>query len=145
MDNYAPWFEDFAGRLAQHDAGVDALAHDLASRTTWSIYAAGSGDFPDPPRGITDPPDVLCEREPGERAMWLELEFPETLVRRDTVARLRTLSQLPMVDVRLVLVTHGHRHERDIPEARRLLMRARLTMPVIALAPAQGLISGADW
>ena len=63
----------------------------------------------------------------------------------DTVARLRGLSERPLIDVRLVLVTHGRRHERDIPEARRLLMRAGLSLDVIALSPDEGLISGADW
>lgn len=145
LDNFAPWFEDFERRLAQHDAGVETLAHDLASRTEWAVHASSSDDFPDPPPTIAGAPDVLCERGPEQRALWLEVELPETLVRRDTVARLRALSRLPLVDVRLVLVTHGRRHERDIPEARRMLMRAGLTLTVIALAPDEGLISGADW
>ncbi len=145
LDNFAPWFEDFERRLAQHDAGVDALAKDLGSRTGWAVYAAATEAFPDPPPTLNGAPDVLCDRGPGEGALWLEVELPETLVRRDTVARLRGLSERPLIDVRLVLVTHGRRHERDIPEARRLLMRAGLSLDVIALSPDEGLISGADW
>lgn len=145
LDDYAPWLEDFERRLAQHDAGVEVLARDVAARTPWTVHTAVGDDFPDPPTTLHGAPDVLCIREPGEPALWLEVELPETLVRRETVARLRALAGHRRVDVRVVLVTHGRRHGRDIPEARRLLMRAGIGLEVIALSPDEGLISGADW
>ena len=45
----------------QHDAGVDALARDLASRTPWTVRAAGSRRFRRPPVTAGRPPDVFCE------------------------------------------------------------------------------------
>jgi hypothetical protein len=45
VDTYDAWLADFRSRLAQHDAGVAALARDLASRTPWTVLAKDDPDF----------------------------------------------------------------------------------------------------
>ena len=65
------------------------------------------------------PPDVLCERG-TTRPLCFEVELPETLVRRSTVARLRALSATGL-EPRVVLVAAPDQHERSIGAARRML------------------------
>jgi hypothetical protein len=144
LDSYAAWLADFRRRLAQHDAGVDALAHDLASRTSWTVRATGSREFRRPPLRAGGPSDVFCEVEPGS-AICFEVELPETLVRRPTLARLRALSQVVDVEPRVVVVGAPWDHERQIAETERMLRRAGLEVKVAAIAPAEDTITGADW
>jgi hypothetical protein len=143
MDTYDAWLADFRRRLAEHDAGVALLARDLASRTTWTVRAMAIPEFTAPPPTAGQPPDVLCERG-DTRPLCFEVELPETLVRRATVARLRTLT-LSGLEPRIVLVGAASGHERQIAEARRMLMRAGLSLAVAAIAPGEETITGADW
>lgn len=146
MDNsYAPWLADFERRLAQHDRGVDALANDLAARTDRRVYSDTAQGLPAPPDTIAGAPDVLCSCGPTAAPIWFEVELPETLVRRDTVARLRRLALHEHVEVRVVVVAPAERHEREIPDARRILMRAGMPLEVLAIDPDAGMITGADW
>jgi hypothetical protein len=144
VDSYAAWLADFHRRLAQHDAGVDALARDLASRTPWTVRASGSRAFRRPPVKAGRPSDVFCEVEPGS-AICFEVELPETLVRRPALARLRALNEVVDVEPRVVLVGAPEDHERQIAETRRMLRRAGLPVKVAAIAPAEETITGADW
>jgi hypothetical protein len=140
LDSYDAWLADFRTRLAQHDAGVAALARDLASRTPWTVLARDAADFSAPPPMAGAPADVHCERGAERRPICFEVE----LVRRATVARLRALAKTGS-EPRVVLVSASERHERDIAEARRLLQRAGLPMDVAAIAPVEETITGADW
>lgn len=144
MDTYDAWLADFRRRLGQHDAGVAALARDLASRTSWTVRCVGSAEFAPPPPAAGRPPDVLCERGSAERPIHFEVELPETLVRRSTVLRLRALSD-EGVRPRIVLVGAPDGHEAQIASARRLLRRAGLPLDVAAIAPDEETITGADW
>jgi hypothetical protein len=143
-DAYDIWLADFSRRLALHDASVAALAKDIALRTRWLVQAVGSPDFPAPAPALGAPPDVLCLRE-GRPPLCLEVELPETLVRRQTVNRLRMLSDRMAFDTRLVLVAPAREHGRRIDEGERLLRRARLKIPVAAIAADEDAITGADW
>ena len=144
MDTYDAWLADFRSRLAQHDSGVAALARDLASRTPWTVLAMDSLEFRPPPPTAGRPADVHCERGAERRPICFEVELPETLVRRDTVARLRALT-LTGIEPRVVLVGAPSAHERQIAEARRMLTRAGLQLDVAAIAPDEDTITGADW
>ena len=66
-------------------------------------------------------------------------------MRRPTVARLRRLSRQGAVEPRVVLVGAAASHERQISEARAMLRRAGLAVSVVAIAPEEGTITGADW
>jgi hypothetical protein len=145
LDTYSPWLADFHRRLAQHGAGVCALAGDIAARTDWTVYSAAAPGFPHPPETIQGAPDLLCTRGSTRIPLWFEVELPETLVRRETVQRLRRLAGNDLVDARIVLVSAADHHGHHIPEARRLLMRVGLPLAVMAIAPEEGMISGADW
>jgi hypothetical protein len=144
VDTYAAWLADFRRRLAEHDDGVDALARDLASRTRWTVRASGGRGFPRPPVRAGRPPDVFCEVEPGS-AICFEVELPETLVRRPTLARLRALGEDEEVEPRVVLVGRPEDHERQIEASGRMLRRAGLDLKVVAIAPSRNTITGADW
>ena len=144
MDTYDAWLADFRTRLAQHDAGVAALARDLASRTPWTVLARDAPDFSAPPLMAGAPADVHCERGAEKRPICFEVELPETLVRRCTVSRLMALTRTG-IEPRVVLVGAPDRHERDIAVARRMLQRAGLPLDVAAIAPAEETITGADW
>lgn len=144
MDSYDAWLADFRTRLAQHDAGVAALARDLASRTPWRVHAVGSPGFADPPATAGQPADVHCERGSVTPPICFEVELPETLVRRSTLARLRALTDHG-IEPRLVLVASPWDHEQRIAEARRLLACAGLALDVAAIAPDEERITGADW
>ena len=143
-DAYDVWLADFSRRLALHDASVAALAKDISLRTRWVVQAVGTDDFPAPPPALGAPPDVLCLRE-GRPPLCLEVELPETLVRRQTVSRLRMLSERMAFDTRIVLVAPAGEHGRRIDECERLLRRARLNVPVTAIAADEDAITGADW
>lgn len=143
-DAYDLWLEDFSRRLALHDASVAALARDVSLRTRWLVQASGVPEFPPPPPALGVPPDVLCIRD-GRPPLCLEVELPETLVRRQTVKRLRMLSERLAFDTRLVLVAPAREHGRSIDEGERLLRRARLDVPVAAIAADEDAITGADW
>lgn len=144
LDTYDAWLADFQSRLAQHDAGVGALARDLASRTPWTVLARGHDGFPPPPPTAGEPADVHCVRGAERRPICFEVELPETLVRRTTVCRLRDLA-LTGIEPRVVLVAAPGEHERRIAEARRLLGRAGLPLEVAAISPEEETITGADW
>jgi hypothetical protein len=144
VDSFPAWLADFRRRLAQHDAGVDALARDLASRTPWTVRAAGSRRFRRPPVTAGRPPDVFCE-VPRGAAICFEVELPETLVRRTTMERLRVLTAEEALETRVVLVGDPDDHERQIAETERMLLRAGLPVRVAAIAPAEETITGADW
>jgi hypothetical protein len=144
LDTYSTWLADFRRRLAQHDAGVAALARDLASRTPWTVRASGSPGFRRPPVRAGRPPDVFCEVEP-DAALCFEVELPETLVRRPTLARLRALSHDARLEPRVVIVGDPGAHVDQIAAAERMLRRAGLAVKVAAIAPAQATITGADW
>jgi hypothetical protein len=120
------------------------LARDLASRTSWTVRAAGGRGFRRPPVRAGRPPDVHCEVQPGS-AICFEVELPETLVRRPTLERLRALSVDARVEPRVVMVGAAAEHERQIAHARRMLHRAGLALMVAAIAPAEETITGADW
>ena len=143
-DRYDIWLADFSRRLALHDASVAGLARDISLRTRWQVQAVGTADFPAPPPVLGTPPDVLCLRD-GRPPLCLEVELPETLVRRQTVNRLRMLGERMAFDTRLVLVAPAREHGRRIDECERLLRRARLTVPVAAIAADEDAITGADW
>jgi hypothetical protein len=145
LDTYTAWLADFRRRLAQHDAGVAALARDIADRTPWTVRARGSRRFRRPPLRAGRPPDVFCEVRPGSRAICFEVELPETLVRRPTLARLRALSEDEGVEPRVVLVGGPGEHERQIAATERMLRRAGLTVKVAAIDPVEETITGADW
>ena len=144
-DRYDLWLADFSRRLALHDASVAALARDISLRTRWVVQAIGTPDFEAPPPALGSPPDVLCMRGDGRAPLCLEVELPETLVRRQTVNRLRMLTQRLAFDTRLVLVAPAREHGRRIDEGERLLSRARLNVPVAAIAADEDAITGADW
>jgi hypothetical protein len=144
LDTYDAWLADFHSRLAQHDAGVAALARDLASRTPWTVLAKDSPDFRAPPPTAGLPADVHCERGAERRPICFEVELPETLVRRSTVDRLRALTSTG-IEPRVVLVGVPSAHERQIAEARRMLVRAGIPLEVAAIAPEEETITGADW
>jgi hypothetical protein len=144
VDTYDAWLADFRSRLAQHDAGVAALARDLASRTPWTVLAKDDPDFSAPPPTAGAPADVHCVRGSERRPICFEVELPETLVRRATVDRLRALT-LTGIEPRVVLVGSPAAHGRQIAEARRMLERAGLALEVAAIAPEEETITGADW
>jgi hypothetical protein len=144
VDTYDAWLADFRRRLAWHDAGVAALARDLAERTPWTVRALGTQDFPAPPPAAGQPPDVQCERGSTSRPICFEVELPETLVRRTTVHRLQALT-LTGMEPRVVLVAETPSHDRHIREARRMLERAGIPLVIAAIAPEEETITGADW
>jgi hypothetical protein len=104
----------------------------------------GGSGFSPPPPAAGRPPDVLCERGGDSRPICFEVELPETLVRRTTVLRLRSLA-LSGAEPRVVLLAAPEAHERRISEARRMLLRAGLPVEVAAIAPDEETITGADW
>lgn len=144
LDSYDAWLADFRRRLAQHDAGVALLARDIASRTPWTVHAKAPPDFDAPPPTAGRPADVHCVRGGTTRPLCFEVELPETLVRRDTVKRLRALT-LTGIEPRVCLVADSDAHTRQITEARRMLRRAGLPLSVAAIAPGEDTITGADW
>jgi hypothetical protein len=109
------------------------------------VRATGTPRFSPPPPAAGRPPDVLCERGIEDRSLCFEVELPETLVRRETVSRLRLLALNPTLEPRLVLVGASDAHARQIAEARRMLRRAGLPLAVAAIAPDEETITGADW
>lgn len=145
LDTYDAWLADFRRRLSQHDAGVQALARDLSLRTPWTVRAVGSPEFSEPPPAAGRPPDVQCEVGRDAPPICFEVELPETLVRRATVARLRALVEQEAVEARVVLVGEPDRHEHQIAQARRMLHRAGLRLEVVAIDPERQTITGADW
>ena len=145
MDGYESWLADFQRRLNLHDKAVEALARDLASRSGWRVEACGAPGFPVPDQGRGRAPDVVCHRAGNSHPLCLEVELPETLVRKDTVQRLRGLTRTKGFDTRVVLVGAPDEHERQIKDASRLLRRAGIDLPVAALAPDEDTLTGADW
>jgi hypothetical protein len=146
VDRYERWHQDFQRRLAQHDRAVDAVARDLSSRTGWRVAATAGLGFPRPrPAAGGTPPDVVCDRGDAGPPLCLEVELPETLVRREVVQRLDRLRATGM-DTHVVLIAEDpDRHLRRIAEARRLLARAGLTLPVACVDPDAETITGARW
>jgi hypothetical protein len=137
---YARWQADLERRMAQHDQAVRVLAGDLAARTRWRVEATKGGAAD----AVDRPPDLLCRR--GDRVpLCLEVELPETLVRRATLARLRRLSGPRAYDTRVVLLAPAAQHRLRIAEGRRLLARAGLRLGVAAISVEGPTITGADW
>ena len=145
MDSYAAWLADFRRRLAQHDAGVDALARDLASRTPWTVRASGSRAFRRPPVKAGRPSDVFCEVEPGS-AICFEVELPETLVRRPA-ARAAAGAERGWWTWSRASSWWATRRTTSARSPRRdgCCGRAGLPVKVAAIAPAEETITGADW
>lgn len=140
---YQDWLHDFERRMALHDAGVAALARDLRSRTEWRVHAETPG-FPTPPLRAGRAPDVMCDRGAARRPVVFEVELPETLVRRDTVARLCELVD-GEIDARVVIIADDDAHADTISGAERLLLRAGIRVPVAAIAPGTETLTGGDW
>jgi hypothetical protein len=139
---YSDWLADFERRLALHDLGVRALADDIADRTRWRVVAR---DAPSSEPQHDDDPDILCLRGLDMPPLCVEVELPETLVRRRTLARLRALIDDRGYDLRLVLIADADDHERCIHEGHRMLARIGIWTPVAALDPEQETLTGADW
>lgn len=143
MGSYEAWILDFNRRLGLHDEGVALLATDVAARTDWTVRARCTPGFDEPPNGRHVPTDVRCDR--GERPpLCIEVEVLEALARRTTLGQLRRLVA-DGVDARVVLVADRGEHERQIEDAARLLKAAGVRVPVAAVAPTAGAITGADW
>lgn len=140
---YHDWIQDFERRLALHDEGVVALARDLELRTDWRVQAGIAG-FPPPPARAGLTPDVVCDRGAANPPVVFEVELPETLVRRDTVARLRALVEREY-DARLVLIADDDDHAEAVHGAGRLLRCAGIEMRVAAISPRTETLTGSDW
>ena len=143
MVGYSDWLEDYERRLATHDAGVAALARDLAARTSWDVRAEAPG-FAPPTSHAGRPPDVQCDRGAETPPMVFEVELPETLVRRETVRRLSTLVDAA-VETHVVMIADDSDHPDAIREASRLLRCAGLEIAVAAISPRSDTLTGADW
>jgi hypothetical protein len=142
---YSDWFADFQRRLSQHDRGVRALAEDIADRTRWRVRARNTPGFEPPEPDAQSGPDILCVRGGDTPPLCLELELPETMVRKETLARLRGLVDDRGYDLRVVLLADAGEHEDCIPKAHRMLARAGIWTPVAALDADQETLTGADW
>lgn len=129
--------------MALHDDGVAALARDLSARTQWQVQAEAPGFVPPAPHAGR-PPDVRCDRGPEAPPVVFEVELPETLVRRDTVSRLRAL-MAGAIETRVVMLADDEAHTDTIREARRLLRCAGLEIHVTAISPYSDTLTGADW
>lgn len=138
------WLEDYERRLALHDGGVALIARDLSSRTSWHVHADVDG-FPAPRmtgRGI---PDILCERGRDTPPVAVEVELPETLVRRDTIRRLRDYVDAA-VDIRVAVIADADEHDEAIADIRRMLQCVGLEeIPVAAVAPDRPQVTGSAW
>lgn len=144
METYDVWLADFRRRLAQRDAGVQALVTDIASRTAWIVRVSGVGGAFGAAGALGHAPDVVCDRRDEGASLYFGVELPETLVRRESVARLRSMVGGGF-ETRVVLVAPSDDHERQIAHARRMLSRAGLPLCVAAIAPEESTITGADW
>jgi hypothetical protein len=142
---YSDWLADFQRRLSLHDRGVRALADDIADRTPWRVRARGAPGFDAPEQGEEGGPDILCLRGGDAPPLCLEVELPETMVRKETIARLRALVDERGYDLRVVLIADAEGHELCIHEAHRMLARAGIWTPVAALDAEQETLTGADW
>lgn len=140
---YSDWLKDFERRLALHDQGVAALARDLAARTSWDVRAEAPGFTPPTPRAGRRP-DVQCDRGTESPPVVFEVELPETLVRRETVRRLRTLVDGAM-ETRVVMIADDDDHTETIRETSRLLRCVGLDIQVAAISPHSDTVTGADW
>lgn len=138
--SFEEWLVDYHRRLARREDCVTAIARDIASSTDWTVRARGAPGFR-PPHG--DNRDVECERGASPRYC-LTVEVMESLVRRETLRRLQRLT-CEGHDSRVVLVADEEDHEQAIAGARRLLERAGLRLPVVAISPDRPTITGADW
>lgn len=111
-----------------HDGGVALLARDLASRTGWTVRAGAPG-FAEPAASEGDmAPDILCERGRDTPPIAVEVELPETLVRRETVRRLRRYVD-SAVDIRVAVIADEADHAITITETRRMLRFRRSRYP----------------
>jgi hypothetical protein len=142
---YSDWLADFQRRLSLHDRGVRALAEDIADRTRWRVRARNAPGFEPPEHDAPSGPDILCLRGGDTPPLCLEIELPETMVRKETLARLRALVDQRGYDLRVVLIADAEGHERCIHEAHRMLARAGIWTPVAALDTEQETLTGADW
>jgi hypothetical protein len=87
---------------------------------------------------------VVCDRGATTPPVVFEVELPETLVRRTTVARLRGLVAREY-DARVVIIAEDGDHTQAIHGAERLLRCAGLSVPVAAIAPRTATLTGGDW
>ncbi len=120
------------------------IARDLSTRTSWRVHAEVDG-FPPPRRAGRGVPDILCERGPETPPVAVEVELPETLVRRDTIRRLRDYVD-SAVDIRVAVIADADRHREAIAETRRMLECVGLDeIPVAAIAPDGPRVTGTAW
>lgn len=143
MGNYEAWILDFNRRLGLHDESVGLLASDVSAHTDWKVTAQNTPGFDSPHSRRQDRVDVRCER--GERPpLCIEVEIVETLIRRATLKHLARLVARG-VDARVAVVADPREHAEQMDTAARLLRAGGLRVPVVAVAPREGVISGADW
>jgi hypothetical protein len=100
-------------------------------------------DPPEPVEGGA--PDIVCLRGGDLPPLCIEVELPETLVRKETLTRLRALVDDRGFDLRLVLIAGSEEHPHCIHQGRRMLTRAGIWTPVAALDPDEEILTGADW
>lgn len=143
VGSYGAWILDYNHRLGLHDECVGLLATDVSARTDWTVMARNTPGFDEPTNGRHAAVDVRCER--GERSpLCIEVEIVETLVRRSTLKQLVHLVTQGM-DARVAIVADPREHGDQMDTAARLLRAAGLRLPVVAVAPREGVITGADW
>jgi len=138
------WLEDYERRLAMHDGGVELLARELASRTDWTVLAGAPGFSPPAAGDGAATPDILCRRGSDAPPVAVEVELTETLVRRETVRRLREYVD-SAVDIRVAVIADADDHEATIDDARRMLRFVGLEIPVAAVAPDRERVTGVTW
>jgi len=122
---------------------VALIARDLASRTPWRVHAGVDG-FPAPHVTGKDVPDILCERGRDTPPVAVEVELPETLVRRDTIRRLRDYVDAA-VDIHVAVIADVDEHPDAIADTRRMLQCVGLEIPVAAIAPDHSHVTGSAW
>ena len=143
MGSYEAWILDFNRRLGLHDECVGLLATDLVAHTNWTVTAQDVPGFAEPPNGRHVAADVRCDR--GEHPpICIEVEIVETLIRRATLRQLTRLAT-DGADARVAVVAEPRDHREQIATGTRLLRAAGLRLPIIAVAPREGVITGADW